>query len=168
MAIILIISLSFLLFERTSPDPTSFSSSNPVVLVKVYKTDHRLELWTENQALAQFHIALGSNTIGHKQQEGDGKTPEGRYMLDYKNANSAYFRSIHISYPNTHDIENAKQKGVSAGSQIMIHGQRNGTGWLGWFTQHFDWTQGCIALTNDDMALIWKLIQTPTPIEIYP
>src|SRR5690606_20762564 len=96
-------------------------------------------------------IALGGNPVGHKQQEGDQRTPEGRYVLDYRKPDSAYFRALHVSYPNAADAAAAKARGVSPGGLIMIHGQRNGFGWAAAATQRVDWTDGCIALSNEDM-----------------
>jgi murein L,D-transpeptidase YafK len=104
--------------------------------------------------------------VGHKQQEGDERTPEGKYLLDYKKDDSAFYKAIHISYPNQNDIENAKKRGVSPGGLIMIHGQRNGLGWLSFASQFFNWTNGCIAVTNSEMEEIWLAVDAGTPIEI--
>ena len=139
-----------------------------VDLVKVDKSDRQLTLIRNGKTIATFSIALGGNPIGHKQQEGDVRTPEGRYVLDFKKADSAYFRAIHVSYPNEADRLRAKVAGVSPGGAIMIHGQRNGFGWLSAITQRLDWTDGCIALSNEDMQRVWDLVQVPTPIEIAP
>jgi murein L,D-transpeptidase YafK len=99
-------------------------------LVVVDKSDSRLHLERNGKRIASFKVAFGGNSKGHKQQEGDQRTPEGRYVLDYKNAQSGYHKSIHVSYPNSSDISAAKARGVSPGGQVMIHGQKNGFGWL--------------------------------------
>jgi len=136
--------------------------------VLVEKAKHKLTLFNNGKVIASYHVVFGSNPVGHKEQEGDERTPEGNYTLDSKNAKSAYHKSIHISYPNAKDIANAKNKGVSAGSAIMIHGQKNGYAAFEQQTQKFNWTLGCIALTNKDMDDLWSKINVPTKIEIKP
>ena len=142
--------------------------AQPVDRVYVDKSERQLYLMSAGKVLRQFRIALGDNPIGHKQQEGDERTPEGRYLLDYRKADSAYHRSIHISYPNGLDSEKARLLGVSPGGAIMIHGQRNGWGWLAPLTQQRDWTDGCIALSDADMDVVWDAVSEGTPIEIVP
>ena len=137
-------------------------------LVKVVKSQRQMWLLEQGKIIKQYTIALGANPVGHKQQEGDERTPEGRYILDYRNPNSGYFKSLHVSYPNKQDLANAKAKGVDAGGMIMIHGQRNGFGWAAKLTQLKDWTNGCIALHNQDMQEVWDLVKIGTPIEILP
>ena len=137
-------------------------------LVEVYKSDRLLILSRNGREIGRFPIALGGEPKGHKRQEGDQRTPEGNYLLDFKKSDSAYYKAIHISYPNAHDIGQARSKGVSPGGSIMIHGQKNGFGWLGWIMQFFDWTQGCIAVTNSEMDHIWRAVDAGTPIHIYP
>ncbi|BAI80211.1 conserved hypothetical protein [Deferribacter desulfuricans SSM1] len=136
------------------------------VLVK--KSKHKIYLLKSGKILKSFHIALGGNPKGAKQKQGDEKTPEGIYFLDYKNERSRYYKSIHISYPNTSDVKRAKKMGVSPGGDIMIHGQKKGWGWLSFISQKFDWTKGCIAVSNKDMDVIWKMVKVGTPIEIRP
>ncbi len=136
--------------------------------VLVEKSKNSLTLFKNQKVIGTYHVVFGGDPIGHKEQEGDNKTPEGRYILDSKNVNSAYYKSIHISYPNAKDIANAKAKGVSPGGAIMIHGQKNGFGWAAAATQKRNWTLGCIALTNEDMEIIWKSVSVPIPIEIKP
>lgn len=140
----------------------------PVDLVRVIKSERKLMLFAEGKVIRQFKVALGSNPQGHKQQEGDKRTPEGRYTLDYKKADSAFYKAIHISYPNPSDVASAKKRGVSPGGQIMIHGQKNGLGWFNFLSQRSDWTEGCIALKNDEMDVVWNLVKEGTPIEILP
>lgn len=137
-------------------------------LVLVEKSKHLLTLSKAGKPLASFHVVFGANPIGHKQQEGDEKTPEGRYILDSKKANSAFYKAIHISYPNAQDSATAKAKGVSPGGYIMIHGQKNGFGWLSVVLQRFNWTNGCIALNNSDMDQVWASVDVGTVIEVKP
>ena len=149
------------LFERCEKLPKAD-------LVIVDKSKQTLSLSKNGTIFKTYHIALGGNPKGHKQQEGDQKTPEGNYILDYKKADSAFYKAIHISYPNKKDIQNAQQHGVSPGGFIMIHGQKNGFGWLSFLTQKYNWTNGCIALTNEDMEEVWQSVRTPVPIKILP
>ncbi len=144
-------------------------AAEPVVdLVRVSKTDKTLVLFSGKKERASFPVVFGANPQGHKQEEGDSRTPEGRYTLDYRNPNSAYFRSLHVSYPNAEDIRSAKRRGVKPGSLIMIHGQKNGFGHLSAQTQKQNWTDGCIALSDEDMQRVWDLVPIPTRIEISP
>ncbi len=136
--------------------------------VLVEKSKNLLTLFKNKKVIGTYHVVFGGDPVGHKEQEGDNKTPEGQYVLDSKNVNSAYYKSIHISYPNAKDIANAKAKGISPGGAIMIHGQKNGFGWAAAATQKTNWTLGCIALTNEDMEIIWKSVSVPIPIEIKP
>lgn len=134
--------------------------------VIVDKSERMMALMHDGKTIRQYRIALGANPKGHKQQEGDEKTPEGVYTLDYVKEDSSFYRAMHVSYPNTIDTQNAQQRGVSPGGFIMVHGQRNGLGWLSTLTQHFDWTNGCIALTNDEMDEFLSLVPVGTPIQI--
>jgi len=143
-------------------------SEQTVDFVLVVKSESRLYLLSEGKELVSFKVAFGANPEGHKQEQGDERTPEGRYILDYKNPNSKYYKSIHISYPNAQDRENARKRGVNPGGDIMIHGQRNGYEGLSTFAQLFNWTDGCIALTNPEMDIVWDAVRTGTPIEIKP
>lgn len=109
-------------------------------LVRVSKSDEMLYLLKNGQVIAEYSVKFGGNPIGHKQEEGDEKTPEGRYMLDEKKWDSAFYKAIHISYPDDNDRRAAAQRGVNPGGAIMIHGQRNGFGWLSFVTQRFNRT----------------------------
>ncbi|WP_277058208.1 L,D-transpeptidase family protein [Trichlorobacter lovleyi] len=137
-------------------------------LVVVSKSNKTLSLFKNSKLLASFPVVFGASPQGHKQQEGDEHTPEGRYTLDYKKANSSFYRAIHISYPNQIDKENAKRRGVDPGGAIMVHGQKNGLGWAYFISKHFNWTNGCIALSNKNMDLVWESVDAGTPIEIKP
>lgn len=136
--------------------------------VRVLKAQRKVQILSGDAVVREFPMVLGGNPLGHKSQEGDGKTPEGLYTLDYKKTDSAFHKAIHISYPNADDVAAAQKLGVSAGGQIMIHGQKNGLGWLSFIIQRFDWTNGCIALKNEDMDAFWQLVEAGTKIEIKP
>ena len=146
----------------------NLSLASTIDLVRVNKTDKKMYLLDENKIVKEYKVVFGANPKGHKEKEGDEKTPEGKYILDYKKEDSAFYKAIHISYPNENDIAKAKEKGVEPGGLIMIHGQKNGFGWLSWLSQNFNWTNGCIAVTNKEMDEIWNLVKVGTPIEILP
>jgi len=137
-------------------------------MVLVVKSESKLYLKKDGKSLNEYHVAFGANPKGHKQQQGDERTPEGKYILDYKKEDSAFYKSIHISYPNETDKKRAKESGVNPGGFIMIHGQKNGLSWLSFFTQRFNWTDGCIAVSNSAMDEIWQTVDVGTPIEIKP
>ena len=134
--------------------------------VLVDKSQRKMFLIKKSEIVRQYTIALGGIPKGHKKQEGDQKTPEGVYVLDYVNENSSFYRSMHINYPNLTDKRTAEERGVDPGGMIMVHGQRNGAGMLTGLTQLFDWTDGCIALTNSEMDEFLSLVPVGTEIEI--
>ncbi len=138
--------------------------------IVVDKSDHVMHVFAKDKKIATFRIGLGFNPVGHKQQEGDKRTPEGRYMLDYKNAKSTFFKSIHITYPNAADKATARRLGVSPGGDIMIHGQANDLAVRAAIDRlpSPDWTYGCISMKNEDMQRLWDLVSVPTPIVIQP
>jgi murein L,D-transpeptidase YafK len=136
--------------------------------VLVVKSEKRMYLVKKDIRYREYRISLGANPKGHKQKQGDERTPEGLYFLDYKNPNSSYYKSFHICYPNSKDRETAREKGWDPGGDIMIHGQPNGYGWMGFASQFYDWTDGCIAVSNSEMDEIWSTVKVGTPIEIRP
>ncbi|QND52218.1 L,D-transpeptidase family protein [Phyllobacterium sp. 628] len=144
------------------------AADGKIDLVRVEKAERRMQLLSGDAVVREYTIALGARPEGHKRWEGDERTPEGRYTLDWRNPKSMAYKSIHISYPNTRDVASAKSMGVPPGGMIMIHGAANGYGWWGWLLQLIDWTDGCIAVTNREMDEIWTLVQDGTPIEINP
>ena len=147
---------------------TQVAAAQSADFVLVRKSAAKLYLFSHGSAFAAFHIALGPNPVGPKQRQGDGRTPEGRYVLDARNAHSAYYKSLHVSYPNLHDRDAARHAGVPPGGDIMIHGQPNGWGKHAAVTQLKNWTLGCIALSNEDMDVVWSSVPTGTPVEIEP
>ncbi|PKH87500.1 MULTISPECIES: L,D-transpeptidase family protein [Colwellia] len=144
----------------------SFSCFAEIDLVKIDKSERRMYLLENGKTIKEYHVAFGENPKGHKEKEGDEKTPEGIYILDYKKEDSSFYRAMHISYPNQADLDNAKIKGFSAGGLIMIHGQRNELAGVSAFTQRFNWTNGCIALTNSEMDQFMSLVKVGTKIHI--
>lgn len=136
--------------------------------VVVQKSARKLQLYAQGKLVKSYDIALGRNPVGHKQREGDSKTPEGTYYITHHNHHSAYHLSLGISYPNKEDKENAKKLGVSAGGNIMIHGLPNYAPFLGSLHLLKDWTQGCIAVTNREIEEIYAAVKDGTTIEILP
>ena len=136
--------------------------------VVVLKGERKLVLMRGDDVLKIYRVALGRYAKGAKTRQGDAKTPEGSYTLDYRLTNSAFHRAIHISYPNARDRAVARASGVSPGGKIMIHGLAKD--WTADDLNHpnLDWTQGCIAVTNREIEEIWRLVSDGTPIDIYP
>ena len=136
--------------------------------VIVNKTERRLYLMHGKEILSEYRIALGLLPQGHKQQEGDFRTPEGRYLLTRRLVESDYFMAIEINYPNSSDIDRAREQGVSPGGSIMIHGQPVNPSKSARYYEKYDWTNGCIAVSNQAMTEIWQRTRSNTPITILP
>lgn len=136
--------------------------------VVVRKQERRLYLMAGDDVIRTYRISLGDNPVGHKLYEGDERTPEGHYTLDWRNANSDFYKSIHISYPNAQDRELASAWGLDPGGSIMIHGLPNEAGDYAFAYRGLDWTNGCIAVSNEEMDEIWQLVADGTPIQITP
>jgi murein L,D-transpeptidase YafK len=137
-------------------------------LIVVNKSERTLALVRDGQIIRSYAVALGRHPRGHKVQEGDGRTPEGRYVIQSRNANSGFFRALLVSYPNAQDVSNARKLHVSPGEDIMVHGIKNGLGWVGRLHRLIDWTDGCVAVTNEEMRDIWNATAVGVPIEIRP
>ncbi|HWK52032.1 MAG TPA: L,D-transpeptidase family protein, partial [Steroidobacter sp.] len=136
--------------------------------ILVHKGERKLYLMSNGAALRTFKIALGLRPEGHKQFEGDFRTPEGVYRLTRRNPNSEYFLSILVDYPNDKDTKRARAQGLRPGGAIMIHGQPNTPKKSRDYYSNVDWTEGCIAVSNSDMVEIWLMTPPDTPIEILP
>ena len=150
---------------------TIAQSARPVLHadhVVVLKKERALELVSNGTVIKTYKIALGRDPIGPKSKQGDHKTPEGVYVLNSRNSHSQFYKSIHISYPSEHDRAMARQKGVSPGGDVFIHGLPNGYGAIGAAHRLRDWTDGCIAVTNEEIDEIWKAVPDGTQIEIRP
>jgi murein L,D-transpeptidase YafK len=150
------------------------SAAEKANAVLVVKSERQLYLMKGDKVLATYPVALGAEPQGHKQEQGDERTPEGRYVLDSKNVNSKFYKSIHISYPNAQDRENARKRGVSPGGDIMIHGMPNGWDWTWPILQLASWTDGCIALRDrtwirSGWPWMWDTYrdQTPSHLKIH-
>jgi len=140
----------------------------PADKILIQKQARRLTLLAKGEVIKSYPIALGGNPVGPKEMEGDNKTPEGLYIIDSRNGNSGFHLSLHISYPNAQDKRRARELGVRPGGDVMIHGMKNGFSPFGAVHAEIDWTQGCIAVTNQEMEEIYKLVPNGTLVEITP
>ena len=134
--------------------------------ILVLKSERRLMLVRAGQTLLTFPIALGSHPLGPKRQEGDGRTPEGAYVIDRFDAGSAFHRALHISYPNEEDMRRARAMGVDPGGRIEIHGLPPGYETLDPKRFDKDWTDGCISVSDRAVELLWRNVGLGTPIAI--
>ena len=136
--------------------------------VLILKKEHVLELLSRGKVIRTYRVALGSGGLAPKERRGDGRTPEGHYVIDSRNEHSAYHKALHVSYPNEKDRRRAAELGASPGGAVMIHGLPNGKGWIGGAHRAVDWTLGCVAVTDDEIEEIWNLVPVGTPVEIRP
>jgi murein L,D-transpeptidase YafK len=150
--------------------PDAARADRPVAAkIIVFKSERRMELLdVKSKILKAYEVSLGGNPEGPKSQRGDSKTPEGTYEISGRNPGSSYHLSLRISYPNKQDIMQAEARGVSPGGDIFIHGLPNGKGFIGFQHLLYDWTDGCIAVTNQEIEDIWNMVPDGTPIEIRP
>ena len=137
-------------------------------LVEIFKGERRMELKREGRLLKRYQVALGFAPERHKECEGDGRTPEGRYSIDARNPKSAFHLSLRVSYPDDKDRAQAQSLGVAPGGDIYIHGQPNG--WRKFFIGHprNDWTTGCIAVSDAEIRDVWSLVPTGAHVVIHP
>jgi murein L,D-transpeptidase YafK len=136
--------------------------------VIVMKKDRTLTLMSQGKVLKTYKVALGGDPVGAKTRQGDHKTPEGVYRLDLRNAQSQFYKSIHISYPDAKDTASARKLGLSPGGDVYVHGLPNGYKWVGASHRLKDWTDGCVAVTDEEIDEIWRVVPDGTVIEIKP
>lgn len=136
--------------------------------VLVMKKERLMVLLKDGKVLRSYKIALGRQPVGRKSCQGDMRTPEGMYVLDRRNERSRFYKSLHISYPNSADVAASRRRGVNPGGDIMIHGLPKGFEELGDMHTARNWTKGCIAVSNVEIDEIWNLVPNGTPIEISP
>jgi murein L,D-transpeptidase YafK len=165
MRIRVLTGLSILLLSGMGLAQTSALHADLVVVLKKERT---LQLMSQGKVIKTYKVALGGNPEGAKTRQGDHKTPEGVYVLDSRNAHSQFYKSLHISYPSVRDRAAARAKGVSPGGDVFVHGLPNGYGWVGAGHRAKDWTDGCIAVTDQEIDEIWRAVADGTPIEIRP
>jgi murein L,D-transpeptidase YafK len=162
VALIILIAGNWLFSERIS---AALIKADKILVIK---SKREMTLLSKGKVLRTYRIALGKQPVGKKVCSGDKRTPEGRYVLDYRKPDSKYHLALHLSYPNEGDRENAEKKGLSPGGDIMIHGLPDGYEDVDEFHLVTDWTDGCIAVTNREIEEIWKLVPDGTPIVITP
>ena len=136
--------------------------------VLILKKDHLLELLANGKVFRTYKVALGQGGLAPKRKQGDGLTPEGHYLIDGHNAASHYHKALHISYPSPEDRQRAARLGVAPGGAVMIHGLPNGKSAIGSAHRLYDWTLGCIALTDEEIDDLWNRVPVGTPVEIRP
>lgn len=132
------------------------------------KSKHTLSLMSGNETLKTYKVALGGQPVGAKERQGDHKTPEGMYTVDAKNPHSQFHKALHISYPNSANRERARKLGASPGGDVEIHGLGEAWGWIDTKHRLADWTDGCIAVTNEEIDEIYPKIRVGTVVEIRP
>ncbi|HFD92654.1 MAG TPA: hypothetical protein ENJ22_05135 [Gammaproteobacteria bacterium] len=171
----MIVMRGFLLLILASWAPGILASLPPEASVDakadyiiIEKSKRRLTLLSRGQVLKSYPISLGRNPVGTKIREGDDRTPEGVYRIDYRLDNSRYHRALHISYPSERDRERARRLGVSPGGDIMIHGIGQARERIEGLHLLFDWTNGCIAVTDQEIEEIWRLTPVGTVVNIIP
>ena len=148
--------------------PSSIKASPHADRIIVHKKSRTMELVHAGQVIKTYKIALGGEPVGPKKRQGDHRTPEGVYVIDSRNAHSQFHRSLHISYPNAADRDRARKLDVAPGGDIYIHGLPNGYGFIGAAHRARDWTDGCIAITDQEIEETWRLVDNGTPVEIRP
>ncbi len=158
--------VAYMRYSAPTPPPPLKPLEHQISRIVIEKADRRMTLYSGEDAVRTYQIALGFAPAGDKQQEGDGKTPEGVFKINRKNPNSSYHLSLGIDYPQQEDRDRAAQLGVSPGGDIFIHGQPNGIGGL--TTMTHDWTAGCIAVSDAEVAEIWAVTDIGTEVEIRP
>lgn len=161
-------SLAFFLLYFSLFTHASSSSTPAIDKVLVIKSERQLHLISRGETFKSYRVSLGKNPEGPKREEGDKRTPEGFYWIDWRKESEKFNLAMHISYPNARDLAHANEKGVPPGSFIMLHGTPVDDEYPEWYFHTLDWTEGCIALKNDDMMEIWNLVSDGTLIEIRP
>ena len=164
--LIALLCLSVVSQSHASTAPTL--RGKPVDKVLVVKSERKLHLMGRGEVLKSYRISLGKEPTGAKVREGDLRTPEGFYWIDWRKTSDKYNLSMHISYPNARDAAKARAKGVPPGGMIMIHGTPIDEEYPEWYFSTLDWTEGCIAMKNADMREVWNLVKDGTLIEIRP
>jgi murein L,D-transpeptidase YafK len=134
----------------------------------VSKSQRTMEAYSNGQLIKIYKISLGQNPFGNKEHQGDKRTPEGKYTINDKNPNSGFHKNLGVSYPNAMDKKQAEQKGLDPGGDIKIHGLRNGIGFIGKFHRLFNWTAGCMAVTDDEIDELYNAVDLGTTIVIKP
>jgi len=165
--ILFLVSIAVAIFYYAYPE-NKLNPNAKIDKLVVLKSKRQLLAYSKGELLKTYQVSLGAEPSGDKDFEGDNKTPEGIYYINDKNPNSDYYKNLGISYPNKADQNKAKQLGKSAGGDIKIHGIKNNAEFVGKYHRWFDWTLGCIAVTNEEIDELYGAVKIGTPIEIKP
>jgi len=168
---VLLLSATAFLCLLVIPDNAAIAGSllsSHADYILVDKSERSMTLYSKHSKIKTYKIALGRKPLGPKLLQGDQKTPEGHYIIDGRNPDSRFYRSLHISYPNEIDMELTEQAGISPGGDIFIHGTGKEKEWMGKFHRAYDWTDGCIAVTDEEVDEIWQMVPDGTKIVIVP
>jgi len=144
------------------------AAAQPAERILIYKAEHKLVVVAQGRAYRTYRVALGKTPRGAKLCRGDNRTPEGAYFVTRRMPGSHYYMALHLSYPNPDDVVRATDSGCEPGGDIEIHGLTEGFGWVGERHLEHDWTNGCIAVTNREIAELYHMVAVGTPVEIYP
>ena len=158
----------FALLFVAPPVPAQSAKSPAVDEILVLKSQHKMQLLSHGAVVHEYHVALSTVPVGAKERNGDHKVPEGEYTIDSKNPGSQFHLALHVSYPNAADRAHAKKLGVDPGGEIEIHGLAKQYAMLGAMHRAYDWTNGCIAVTNAEIEEIYKIVPVGTKVEIRP
>ena len=158
--------LSFITVSQASAVETL--NGKVIEKVLVLKSAHQLQLINDGKPIKTYRISLGKNPRGPKLMEGDKRTPEGFYWIDWRKTSNNFNLAMHISYPNITDSARARREGVDPGGMIMIHGTPDTADTPEDLFHTLDWTDGCVAMRNRDMREVWNLVPDGTMIEIRP
>lgn len=134
----------------------------------VVKSKRIMEAYAQGKVVKVYHVSIGRNPVGDKESEGDKRTPEGTYTINDRNPNSGFHKNLGISYPDERDRKEAAMKGLKPGGEIKIHGLKNDRGFIGKFHRFVDWTNGCIAVTNEEVDELYQHVSIGTTIIIKP
>ena len=162
--LVTVVALTAYYFYPEEPLPAGVKKDSLLVI----KSERKMMAYSKGRLVRIYRISLGRHPKGDKQFEGDKKTPEGIYYINAKNPNSGYHKNLGISYPDAGDVALSKKLGKSTGGDVKIHGLRNGTGFIGKFQRWWDWTAGCIALTDQEVDELYSAVDVGTLIEIRP
>ena len=165
---LVVMSLAQVALAADTVSPQAEASPPLADRVVIQKGARTLTLYSGDQPIARFQVALGRNPVGRKLCQGDNRTPEGRYYVVGRKENSDFHRALRLSYPSGHDLDRAREAGCDPGGDIMIHGLKPDWATLGSRHRRIDWTKGCVAVTNDEIERIWALVPDGVEVEIRP
>ena len=153
---------------QSTPSAQPLRAGQSIDKILVLKSARRLQLISDGKPIKTYRISLGKQPKGPKMREGDKRTPEGLYWVDWRKKSDKFNLAMHINYPNVSDAATARREGVNPGSMIMIHGTPDSEENPEDLFHTLDWTDGCIAMKNYEMREVWNLVQDGTMVEIRP